>query len=198
VSAVALRDVEELAQQREQRKKRHVLADGGTMRLGHPDALRPAVRGKLRTEPALPGTRRGHHADDLPLSGERPLERRLQGGHLLLPSDEARKAAGPRDVEARAEGADTLELEDVQRLGHPLDARGAEIAQREVPGDELRGVLGQIDPARLRERLHALRESDGVSLRGVVHAQVLADLPDHDLSRVDPHAHREVDAARDA
>src|SRR5437867_10851856 len=100
------------------------------MRFGHPDSARPTVRGEFRTEPALPRARRCHHTDDLPLPGEHPRERRFQGGHFLLPADEARKAAGPRDVEAGAKSTDTLELEDVQRFAYALDARGAEVPQR--------------------------------------------------------------------
>jgi hypothetical protein len=120
VSAVVPRDAEQVARQLEQGQRRYVLPDGGTVRFGHMDPARPTVRGKLRTEPALPRPRRRHHTDDLPLSGEHPRERRLQGGHFLLPADEAREAAGPRDVEAGAQGTDTLELEHVQRFAYAL------------------------------------------------------------------------------
>jgi hypothetical protein len=34
--------------------------------------------------------------------------------------------------------------------------------------------------------------------RGVVHPQVVPDLPDHDLSGVEPYPHREVDPFADA
>src|SRR5262249_27591677 len=95
-------------------------------------------------------------------------------------------------------GTYTLELEDVQRFAYALDARSAEIPQREVAADELRGVLGEIDAARLRKPLDARCQPHRVPLRGVVHAQVLADLADHHFARVDPHAHRKVEAPRHA
>ena len=41
-------------------------------------------------------------------------------------------------------------------------------------------------------------EADGVALRRVVHAQIVADAADHHLSRVEPHAHREAEAVREA
>ena len=44
---------------------------------------------------------------------------------------------------------------------------------------------------RLGERFHALRQADRVSLRRVVHAQIVADLADHHLARVEAHATRE-------
>ena len=62
----------------------------------------------------------------------------------------------------------------------------------------MRGALGHADAARLGQRLHALRQRHGVTLRGVVHAQVVADLADHDLARVQPDPHAEVEPALDA
>ena len=44
---------------------------------------------------------------------------------------------------------------------------------------------------RFGQRFHALRQADGVSLRGVVHAQVVADLADDDVARVEADAHAE-------
>ena len=56
-------------------------------------------------------------------------------------------------------------------------------------------MLGQIGPAGLGELLHSRRQADRVPLRRVVHPQVVADLPDHDLAGVEAHAHREVESA---
>lgn len=42
--------------------------------------------------------------------------------------------------------------------------------------------------------LHALRQPDRVPLRGVVHAEVVADPADDLLAGVEPEAHREEDA----
>ena len=51
----------------------------------------------------------------------------------------------------------------------------------------------QIDRVRRGQLLHARRETHRVALRGVVHAQVVADLADDDLAGVETHAHREAE-----
>ncbi len=45
----------------------------------------------------------------------------------------------------------------------------------------------------LGERFHPLRQADGVALRGVVHVEIVADLADHHLARVEADARREAD-----
>ena len=161
-------------------------------------ALCAAVLHELVAEPAFAGSRVRHDADDAALAGARPLERGFEGAELGVAPHELREAAGARRVEPRARLADPLELVYAHRLRDALERRGAEVAQREPAGDEPRGAVGDADGARLGERFHALREAHGVALRGVVHAQVVADLPDHHLARVDPHAHGEAQAPRDA
>jgi hypothetical protein len=47
-------------------------------------------------------------------------------------------------------------------------------------------VLAHEDLPGLGELLHALRQADRVTLRRVVHAQVVANPADHDLARVEP------------
>ena len=65
-----------------------------------------AALGELEAEPALARSRLGHDADDLAVAGLRLLQRRLQRRHVGVAADEAREAAAPRDVEARARRAD--------------------------------------------------------------------------------------------
>jgi len=74
----------------------------------------------------------------------------------------------------------------------------AEIAQGEVALHPIDGVGREQRLARLRERLHALGETDRLALGGVVHAQVVADASDDDLARVESHAHGEVEPVLDA
>src|SRR6266446_8795235 len=81
-----------------------------------------------------------------------------------------------------------LKVLSADRLTHALDRRAAEILELEVPLDEPRRVLRETDVLRLGECLHALREADDVSLGRELHPQVVADLPDYDLARVEPDA----------
>jgi hypothetical protein len=76
-------------------------------------------------------------------------------------------------------------------LLHALDVEAAEIPQLEEAGDERSGMLGEVDGVRRGELLHARGEPHRVPLRGVVHAQVVADLAYDDLAGVDAHARRE-------
>ena len=100
----------------------------------------------------LPTPGLGDDADDLPVPVERPRERGLERRHLVAAADEAREAARARDVEARAQRADALELEDADRLAaRPSRANGAEVARaRSSPSTSARRVLGQVDAARAR------------------------------------------------
>jgi hypothetical protein len=113
--------------------------------------------------------------------------------HLPVASDEPNQSASRGHVQARTEGSHPSKLVDAQRLLHPPDLEVAEVGELEVPLDELRRLLGQVDGVGGRQVLHARCESDGVALRRVVHAQVVPDLPDDDLSGVDPHPHREAE-----
>ena len=90
------------------------------------------------------------------------------------------------------------ELEDLDRVPRPLHWGTPQRRKLEVALDQVRRALGHADAARLGQRLHALRQAHRVTLRGVVHAQVVADLADHDLARVQPDPHAEVEPAFDA
>ena len=57
-------------------------------------------------------------------------------------------------------------------------------------------MLGEVHPVGARELLHAGGKPHGMTLRRIVHAQVVADGADHDLARVDSHAHREAEPLR--
>ena len=83
---------------------------------------------------------------------------------------------------------------NAQRRAHTLHGKLPEIAQEKVAGHQTRRVVGQVDPIGSGELFHALCQTDGVALRGVVHAQVVANRADHDLTRVDAHAHGKAQA----
>ena len=130
-----------------------------------------------------------------PSPASRPCQRRLERRHLRLPPDEAREAARPGDVEPRAQRPTPSSSKTRSGSRDALDRERPEVAQAEEPADESGSVLREVHRARLGELLHARGEPDGVPLRGVVHAQIVADLADHDLARVDSHADGEVEPA---
>jgi len=57
-----------------------------------------------------------------------------------------------------------FEIEEPHRFTHALDRPLTEILKAEVPLDEPRRVLRETDVPRLGMRLHALRETDDMSL----------------------------------
>jgi hypothetical protein len=63
---------------------------------------------------------------------------------------------------------------------------------------QLRSVFCQQGLTRLVKLLHRRREPHGVALRRVVHPEIVADLSDHDLSRVEAHTNGETKPPLDA
>jgi hypothetical protein len=86
----------------------------------------------------------------------------------------------------------------MHRPVHAFDLHLSEIGNLEVPLYLRRGMRREVDLARFGDLFHAGREADGVSLRSVVHAQVIADLADDHLTGVEAQACREVEAAAQA
>jgi hypothetical protein len=158
------------------------------------EAARAAALEELEAEAALAGARLRDDADRLSIPGGALLERVLERADVGGAADETGEPARPGDVEARSRGAEPDEPVHLDRLGHALHPELAEILEVEVAAGERRGGGGQVAGVGRGERLHALREADRMPLRCVVHAQVVADLADDDLARVDPHARREADA----
>ena len=154
------------------------------------DPALAAAFGELVAEAALADARFGDDADRGALAALGPLERLLQHRHLLVAADEAGEAALAREVEARAGGADPGQLEDPDRLAGALDLEVAEVLQLHEAVGQLGGALGQVGLAGLGQRLHPLRQADGVADRGVA---ALADLGGDDLAGVDPDPGREVE-----
>jgi hypothetical protein len=91
------------------------------------------------------------------------------------------------DVQAGAHPPHTLELENVQQVAQPLDPSFTQISELDVAGNELGRVPGQERLPGIRHLLHPRRETDCVSLRRVVHPQIVADPPDDDFPRVEAH-----------
>ena len=143
-------------------------------------------------QPALADARLADHADDLSLAGIGPVERVLQHLQLLAAAHEAAEAACPRPIEPCARCTDVFELEQTDGTLHPLHLGQAEVTQPEVALHQARGLATHAHATRRGEVLDARRQSDDVSLRRVVHAQIVADLAHHHLAGVEAHANREV------
>src|SRR5438093_7966673 len=116
---------------------------GDAVRLVDGERARAATLHELVAKAALARSRLGDHADDLRVARDCPLERRLQSRHLATPANELREAARVRDVEPGSHPPHTLELEDVQQVAQPLDARLTQVSELEVARNELGRVPGQ-------------------------------------------------------
>jgi hypothetical protein len=105
------------------------------------------------------------------------------------------KRENPRSrARSRRERASPTPSEDLDRPAGSLDLELPEIPQVEEAPRQLGGVLGQVGLAGLGQRLHALREADGVADRRVGAATTAVDRPGHDLAGVDPDPGGEVES----
>ena len=122
-------------------------------------------------------------ADDLPPPGLDLTEPLTQRGQFPLSTNQGREPALHRHVKARPATARPQHLEGVHR-GTALHWQLAQITRLEEAGDVLlRGGADHHAP-RLGHLLEPRRQVRGVPDRGVVHAQVVADLAHHDQARV--------------
>ena len=190
---VGFGDAEVGARQLEHHEKGHRLPVCHPVRLVDGNAPYPAALEELVAEPALSDAGLAQHRYHPAVPLERAPQRRLERGGLLLPPDEAREAPPAGDLEPRPERADAAQLIDPERVPHPLQREAAEVLEVEVPCDQRRRVLGQVDLPGLGEPLHALCEAHRVALRRVVHAQIVSDRADDHLPRIEPYADREVE-----
>ncbi len=153
----------------------------------------PAALQELVAQPRLAHAGIADHAHDLSVTRDGFVERLLEPGELPLPADEARQPARARYVEARLQRARSLQLEHAHGLLDALQLEASQILELEPAGDDRGGGLAHVHRVGCSELLHARGETDRVPLRGVVHAQVAADLAHDDVAGVEAHANREVE-----
>ena len=168
------------------RQHRRRLTVGEAARLENRNAARAAFLDELRAEPRLPGAGLSHEPDHL-TAAARPLERGLERGQIVISPNEHRKTARAGTVQPRAERARALKVEQRHRFGDALHLGAAEVAQLKIAVNQTGSVFRNADMAGLGELFHALRQSDAVTQRGELHAQVVADPSNHDLVGVEPH-----------
>lgn len=153
------------------------------------------ARDEFVNEAALSRARLRGDQRDVRSTRLRLAQQALEPRQLALPADEPRKAMRPRAVEAAADPARTAQLEHADGDADALQRVFATVEEVEEPRHEARRLLGEGDATRWRQLLDAGGEPDDVALRGVVHAQVVADAPDDDLAGVQTHSHRQLEPA---
>jgi hypothetical protein len=193
---IAPRHAEGGTQELEERREGRAARVGEALRLDEAHLARPAGSRKLETQAGLADACLADHAERRAVARERALETRLQLGELRVPPDQAREAAPARQVEARAQRPFARQRVHAHRAGHALHRKGTELLELEEAAHPLGGLLREVDATGFRELLHARGQAHGVSLRGVVHAEVVPDPADDDAARVETHARREVEAVR--
>ena len=142
----------------------------------------------------LAHTRLAHDRNHLALPAASQRQRAMQLGDRLLPSGESREPARDRGLQARADLARPGDFIHFDRRTHSLDRPGAEECCLHEPLGRPQPVGRDQDRARQGHLFHPRRQVRRLAHRGVVHAQVTADRPHHDLARVQAHAHAHVDA----
>src|SRR5437773_665695 len=150
---------------------------------------------ELVAEAALSRARLRGNEDDLRSTRLRLAQGPLEQSELALAADEAREAARPGTLEAAPDLARTPQLEHAHGNACALETLFATVEEVEEARREARGLLGHGDAAWWRQLLRPGGEPDDVPLRGVVHAQVVADPPHDDLAGVQAHPHRELEPA---
>ena len=163
-----------------------------TARLRDRDSARAPAVGGVLAEPALADSRRAEHADGAAIALRGAAQRGIERGDLALAAHEAREAARARGLDAGAVRPGPDELEALHQPAHALHAGAARRGELEVGFDQAGGVPGQAHLAGARALLHARGQPDRVTLRGVVHAQVVADRAHDHLARVEPDPDREA------
>src|SRR5206468_1282393 len=150
---------------------------------------------ELVTEAALSRARLRGNQDDPRSTRLRLAQSPFEQSELALAADEAREAARPGTLEAAPDLARTPQLEHAHGNACALETLFATVEEVEEARREARGLLGHGDAAGWRQLLHPGGEPDDVPLRGVVHAQVVADPPHDNLARVQADPHRELEPA---
>ena len=186
-------DTEETAGERDDDVKREHASMGRGARVVTRNAA--GALEELVAEAALSGTRFPGDHNDSWLPRLCLAERALEDRELALAAHEAREATRSRAVEAARDPARTTELEDADGSAGALEALLPTVEEVEEVRRDPRRLIGHRDAARWRKLLHAGRQPDDMPLRGVVHAQVVADAAHDHLPGVQAHPHRELEPA---
>ncbi len=137
---------------------------------------------ELIRQPGLAQARVAGQADDLALAVDRDLQCPPQLSQLMVAA--GKRAQLVTGGDAGGPGAQAGHPQWVDRAFLDLDRR--DLLECEVAAHQVGGLLAQQHRARLRRGLQPGGQHRGVTERGVVHPQVVADRPHHDQAAVDP------------
>ncbi len=175
--------------------KRRRLAAWKAIGLEEPERRSFEASAKLVGEPRFPRPRVADEGHGLPAPRTRALAAVGEKLELTLAADERAEPALDRCVEARALRARAVHGERAHRTVDALDDQLAAILGHEIAVHQtVRGFADQ-HPSGLTCLLQSGREIHRLSLRRVVHAQVVADLPDHHGPGVEADAQAEFQTA---
>ena len=188
VLRVVLADVEAAAQDLDERP----VAEAAPERHRAPfepqhRAARPAPA-DLGDEARLAGTRLAGDDQRAALAAVEPIQRVLHDGQLPIAADQRRADAEPPGARLLAFAVCARQLEDRHGFLDALERLPADRRELEERAPRRMHRLARVDLAGPGRLLQARRDVGGVADRGVVHAQVVADLADHDHAGVDAHA----------
>src|SRR5207247_1173962 len=189
----AFADTEETARKREHHVKGKHASVGE--RAGVVQRHAAGALDALVTEAALSRARLRGNQDDPRSTRLRLAQSPLEQSELALAADEAREAARPGTLEAAPDLARASQLEHSHGNAGALETLFATVEEVVEARGEVPRLLGHSDAARWRQLLYPGGEPDDVPLRGVVHAQVVADPPHDDLAGVQAHPPRDLEPA---
>ena len=142
---------------------------------------------KLQHETRLADSRIPRQKDHASLARPGLLEAVLQGLHLALAAHEIRQTAFELHVEPCHCVGCGKQLPGWHRVRLPLEGEGAEGAHTAVSVDQTMSGLRDHDLVGASLPFEASRHVRGVSHRGVVHPQVVADGSHHHDTGIQPH-----------
>ena len=147
---------------------------------------------KLQEEPRLANARVAYNSDHLARPGAYLLPGLSKVVYLLAAAHEFRESPRLCSLDSRLHPGRAEQLVRFLQLLLPLYPALAERLKLEVAAHQLVGVPGDKNRARSREILHPKSKVRGVPQGGVVHPQIVPDAAHDHRSRVETHAHREI------
>src|ERR1700722_5500006 len=156
--------------------------------------MRPAANflAKLPYQPRLADTRLALNQDDLPLTSLGAIPGFAEHAQFIFAADE--RSQGLRRLQAAAHPGGALHAEDLDRMRETLKVVRPERFDGEEPGDQTVGRARDREGAGRSSRLHA-----GGRVRCFANGCDLApltstEMADHDLTRINAGAHRNLTA----
>src|SRR5262249_44292442 len=130
---------------------------------------------ELETKATLADAWLPDNQNDLRMAGTRARERFVEPVELGGAADELPEADCARTIEAAVDGSGSPELEQADGSPNALQKVLASVHEGEEARGEALGVFRDPNAPWARQLLNTSSQPDDVALRGVVHAQVVAD-----------------------